>query len=63
MTPHLITSHDSASHHIRSFDDGLSECGLVCPLSILAIDSRLDPLYAQQLMVKGKPLDTSFPCY
>jgi hypothetical protein len=47
----------------RSFDDGLSECGLSCPPSILALDSRLDGLYEAQKMVKGNSLDTSFPCY
>ena len=47
----------------RSFDDGLSECGLTCPPSILAIDKRLDSLYAQQHLQKGKSINLQFPCY
>lgn len=49
----------------RSFDDGLSECGLTCPMGILALDKRLDPLYnqpANHIGPKGAPQNTQFPC-
>lgn len=36
---------DGAVRIARSFDDGLSECGLTCPPSILALDKRLDSYY------------------
>jgi hypothetical protein len=42
----------------RSFDDGLSECGLICPNEILAIDGRLDPFYSRD-QPKGKKLPMS----
>ncbi len=45
----------------RNFDDGISECGLVCPKSILALDDRLDRHYGSDS--KGRPIDTRFPCY
>ena len=45
----------------RSFDDGLSECGLVCPMQILAQDSRLDPYYKRHEK-KVSPQSTHFPC-
>lgn len=45
----------------RSFDDGLSECGLICPSEILAIDGRLDPFYSRE-QPKGKKLNLEFPC-
>jgi hypothetical protein len=52
---------DGAVRIARNFDDGLSECGLVCPASILALDSRLDPYYDQHT-TKGRSIDTNFPC-
>ncbi len=45
----------------RSFDDGLSECGLVCPYQILALDSRLDEHYKNGER-KTRPINTNFPC-
>lgn len=46
----------------RSFDDGLSECGLVCDSALLAIDSRLDPFYKDTKTKKSAPMNTRFPC-
>jgi hypothetical protein len=45
----------------RNFDDGLSECGLVCPYPILALDGRLDPHY-KAAEHKTSPVNTHFPC-
>lgn len=53
---------DGAIRLARSFDDGLSECGLVCPASVLAIDGRLDPFYHTVGMQKGQSLNLHFPC-
>lgn len=39
---------DGAVRMARSFDDGLSECGLTCPPSILALDKRLDGYYGKK---------------
>lgn len=47
--------------HNRNFDDGISECGLVCPTEILALDHRLDTFYTHSLR-KGKAVNTHFPC-
>lgn len=52
---------DGALRVARNFDDGLSECGLICPKSILAIDGRLDPYYSM-VDRKGGSLDLNFPC-
>ena len=46
----------------RSFDDGLSECGLECPMGVLALDSKLDPFYSKQGLRKTAPVNTNFPC-
>ena len=53
---------DGAVRLARSFDDGVSECGLVCPGPVLALDFRLDPHYKEAKMAKAEPVDTSFPC-
>lgn len=53
---------DNAVRIARSFDKGISECGLICPGSILAIDYRLDPFYKQFNMTKSDPIDMTFPC-
>jgi hypothetical protein len=53
---------DGALRVARSFDDGLSECGLVCPEGILALDSRLNEHYALTGTRKGNPYNTRFPC-
>lgn len=52
---------DGAVRLARNFDDGLSECGLQCPSSILALDNRLDPFYDGHTP-KGRPVNTQFPC-
>lgn len=52
---------DGALRIARSFDDGVSECGLVCPSEILAMDSRLDKFYKTSER-KGTPVNTQFPC-
>lgn len=56
------TTMDGALRLARNFDDGLSECGLVCPGNILAIDNRLDPHYKSVGMTKVASLNTNFPC-
>lgn len=55
---------DGAVRIARSFDDGLSECGLSCPPSILALDSRLDRLYGpgSNSGPKSAAQNTRFPC-
>jgi hypothetical protein len=57
----FLRTMDGALRLARSFDDGLSECGLVCPKEVLALDGRLDGHYTRDY-VKGKPVDTRFPC-
>jgi protein O-GlcNAc transferase len=52
---------DGALRLARSFDDGLSECGLTCNPGILALDKRLDPYY-KQTDKKSGPVNTQFPC-
>jgi capsular polysaccharide biosynthesis protein len=52
---------DGALRVARSFDDGLSECGLVCPYPILALDSHLDAHYKAG-ETKTAPINTQFPC-
>ncbi|KAJ1438330.1 hypothetical protein B484DRAFT_477201 [Ochromonadaceae sp. CCMP2298] len=52
---------DGALRIARNFDDGLSECGLVCPAGILALDGRLDPHYKNGER-RGSPINTRFPC-
>lgn len=46
----------------RSFDSGLSECGLRCPGGVLALDNRLDPYYKRLHENKVRPINTNFPC-
>mmetsp|Transcript_30022 Transcript_30022/g.28699 ORF Transcript_30022/g.28699 Transcript_30022/m.28699 type:complete len:155 (-) Transcript_30022:228-692(-) len=53
---------DGAVRIARSFDNGLAECGLICPPSVLALDGHLDPLYAVMKSQKGAPVNTRFPC-
>lgn len=54
---------DGAVRIARSFDDGLAECGLVCPSSILALDKGLDMYYGSAShATKGSPQNTRFPC-
>jgi hypothetical protein len=53
---------DGAVRIARSFDNGLAECGLVCPSSILALDGHLDPLYSAKGLQKGISVNTRFPC-
>lgn len=52
---------DGAVRLARSFDDGISECGLQCPGSILALDNRLDSHYKNGER-KTSPVNTKFPC-
>ncbi len=69
---HIVDISNALSHELRSitisishrsFDDGLSECGLVCPGSILALDGRLDPYYrSDHGEHKASPVNTHFPC-
>lgn len=52
---------DGALRLARNFDDGISECGLVCPKEILALDPRLDGFYTSSY-AKGRAVNTHFPC-
>ena len=52
---------DGAVRIARNFDDGISECGLVCPTQILALDNRLDSQYKNGER-KGSAVNTQFPC-
>jgi hypothetical protein len=52
---------DGALRLARNFDDGVSECGLVCPGAILAMDSKLDKFYPPGV-TKATPPDLRFPC-
>uniref|UniRef100_A0A7S0SZ26 EGF domain-specific O-linked N-acetylglucosamine transferase n=1 Tax=Chromulina nebulosa TaxID=96789 RepID=A0A7S0SZ26_9STRA len=52
---------DGAIRIARSFDDGLSECGLNCPYEILALDNKLLPFYGNKDK-KVSPVNTAFPC-
>jgi hypothetical protein len=53
---------DGAVRLARSFDDGLSECGLVCDMGILALDAAHDDMYAKLGLVKAAKPNTEFPC-
>jgi hypothetical protein len=57
----LHTAIDGAVRIARNFDDGISECGLTCPMEILAIDKRLDSQYKNGER-KVAPLNLQFPC-
>lgn len=52
---------DGALRIARSFDDGLSECGLKCSPGLLALDPRLDRHYPPG-QKKSQPINTHFPC-
>lgn len=52
---------DGAVRIARSFDDGLSECGLKCPPQVLALDEHLNPHYKEGEM-RSAPINTIFPC-
>jgi hypothetical protein len=52
---------DGAVRIARSFDDGLSECGITCPPGLLALDPRLDNYYPPG-QKKSAPINTFFPC-
>ena len=52
---------DGALRLARNFDDGISECGLVCPPAFLALDPRLEPHYKPG-EPRSEKADTSFPC-
>ena len=53
---------DGAVRLARQFDTGTSECGLVCPGNILALDTALNNNYAKLGMKKSSPINTRFPC-
>ena len=52
---------DGAIRIARNFDDGLSECGLTCSPTILAMDSHLDSYYKKNEKKLNKP-NLRFPC-
>jgi capsular polysaccharide biosynthesis protein len=53
---------DGAVRLARGFDNGLSECGSNCPLSILALDDGHNGDYARLGLTKAQRPDTKFPC-
>ncbi|GMI43178.1 hypothetical protein TrCOL_g12197 [Triparma columacea] len=53
---------DGAVRMARSFDDGISECGLKCPGGILALDNGRDEMYSKLGVNKESRPDTRFPC-
>ena len=53
---------DGAVRTARNFDDGISECGLICNPQILAIDKRLNNFYKHNEPRSG-PVMLRFPCY
>lgn len=53
---------DGAVRIARSFAHGLSECGLVCDISLLAFDAGNDPFYAEFGVTKVARPSTNFPC-
>lgn len=59
--PELRSAVDGAVRIARQFDNGLAECGLVCPPQILAIDKHLIGHYKPGEPKSG-PLDLRFPC-
>jgi hypothetical protein len=46
----------------RSFDDGLAECGMNCPVGILALDKTLNNHYKAG-EPRGPAINTMFPCH
>ena len=53
---------DGAVRLARSFDDGVSECGLRCDARVLALDKGNDGHYKPGDR-KAQPLSTVFPCH
>ena len=53
---------DGAVRAARNFDDGISECGLICNPQILAIDKRLNNYYKPNEQ-RSNPLMLRFPCH
>jgi hypothetical protein len=57
---------DGALRLARNFDDGISECGLFCPLGLLDLDTKLKPFYKSTEEVGGgrrrERINTDFPC-
>lgn len=53
---------DAAVRLARGFDDGVSECGLACPLQILSLDPTHDDHYAPTHTQKVSRPDLKFPC-
>lgn len=51
---------DGAVRIARSFDDGIAECGLVCPGGILALDKSVNNYYKPG--ERTQPVNTRFPC-
>lgn len=54
---------DGAVRLARSFDDGLSECGLVCNLDVLALDAKHDGDFKRLGIVKPSNPKPRFPCH
>jgi len=57
---------DDAVRIARSFDDGISECGLVCPNNVLVLDPRLEGEYDRTKTARGSTKRSElikFPCH
>jgi len=53
---------DGAVRLARSFDDGISECGLKCEGGILSLDEGREDMYAKLGVRKETRPNTKFPC-
>ena len=53
---------DGAVRIARSFDDRLSECGLICPPEILKIDKKHSAATKFNVKESATFIDLSFPC-
>ena len=53
---------DGAVRLARSFDDGLSECGLKCPMEVLTLDSKHDADFQRLGIQKPNIPRQRFPC-
>jgi hypothetical protein len=61
--PEFLRTMDGAVRLARSYDNGISECGLHCAEEMLALDSTLDHLFPNSTSgTRTPPLDTKFPC-
>ena len=54
---------DGAIRLARGYDNGISECGRLCPPGVLALDMTLNSMYGPSTRAtKGQSINTRFPC-